>query len=195
MPTTTTYRLIADADLSHEDARSWYDSYGWHLTTDECGDVCLQACEYDWLDDDTGVVAMRHLCREIDGLTTDDAESIAQMAVTVRAAAEEGESLLEDAVTAYQRGDVAACVAALDACRAMELDHGDAPASEALRSQLVEAVEIDRDEIIAAIEAAALVSPEQVADLCIDAAEHGRDWRAVLARAVEIGEPPPHRPA
>lgn len=43
-----------------------------------------------------------------------------------------------------------------------------------------------RAEIVAAVEAADLESPEQVADLAIDAAEHGRDWQAVIARAVEI---------
>ena len=42
-------------------------------------------------------------------------------------------------------------------------------------------------EIIAAIEAADLESPEQVADLCIDVASDGGDWRAKLAACAAIG--------
>jgi hypothetical protein len=41
-----------------------------------------------------------------------------------------------------------------------------------------------RDEISAAIDAADLVAPEQVADLCYDAAASGCDWKPVLARCV-----------
>lgn len=141
MTTTTTYRLIADADLSHEDARGWYGSYGWHLSTEAAGDVTLDACEYDWLDDDEGVVAIRRLMAADSDLTADEAEIIAQRAAMIRAAAEAVEYELTEACRAYHAGDVAGVVAALDACRAIEMDHGDAPASEALRSQLIEAVE------------------------------------------------------
>lgn len=52
---------------------------------------------------------------------------------------------------------------------------------------IVTITEAIRAEIIAAVEAADLESPEQVADLCIDAAEHGRDWRAVLAKCEANG--------
>ncbi len=41
-----------------------------------------------------------------------------------------------------------------------------------------------RAEIIAAVEAADLHSPEHVGDLVIDAAERGEDWRARLAQCM-----------
>ncbi len=40
-------------------------------------------------------------------------------------------------MTAYQRGDLDGVIAALDEARAIESDHGDAPASNALRSEML----------------------------------------------------------
>ena len=54
------------------------------------------------------------------------------------------------------------------------------------RTTMTTLTQATRDEIITAVESADLESPEQVADLCIDAAEHGRDWRAVLARSIAM---------
>lgn len=41
-----------------------------------------------------------------------------------------------------------------------------------------------RAEIVAAIEAADLESPEQVSDWVLDAAENGGDWKAELDKAI-----------
>ena len=41
-----------------------------------------------------------------------------------------------------------------------------------------------RNEIIAAVEASGVSSPEQVCDWVLDAAANGRDWRAEIAAAV-----------
>jgi hypothetical protein len=46
-----TLRLAEDADLDHENARDWYDSYGWHLTTENEGDLTLDVVEYHWLNE------------------------------------------------------------------------------------------------------------------------------------------------
>jgi len=137
---TTTTTLAVNADLSHEDARDWYSSYGWHLDTEECGSVTHDVVEYDWLDqDDDAVVAL--LLEAMDDLTQDEAESIVAAAREIREAAEEVEAALEAAVEAYEDDDLDGVIAALDEARRIEIEHGDAPAANALRSQLLEEVE------------------------------------------------------
>lgn len=180
------FALRSDADTTHEDAREWYGSYGWHMTTENAGDVELQAVEYDWLDG-TNADAVAKLLADDSDLTDDEAESIVEMARTVRDAAESIESMLNDAVTAYEAGDIDAVLAALESCRSSESDHGDSPASQSLRAALVE--EWDRDALIAEIEAENLESPEQVADMVLGAAKTGgmAAGRAELARCVANG--------
>lgn len=46
-----------------------------------------------------------------------------------------------------------------------------------------------RNEIIAAVEASGVSSPESVCDWVIDAAANGKEWRAELARAVAADHP------
>ena len=65
-------KSIENADLTHEDARGWYDSYGWHITTENEGDVTIDAVEYDWLDG-TDAEAIAKLRETYDGLTDDAA--------------------------------------------------------------------------------------------------------------------------
>lgn len=142
MTSDTTYRFLPLADLDHEDARGWYDSYGWHLTTESAGDVTLQAVEYDWLDE-TDDHAIDLLVAADGDLTRDEAESIVERARTVRDAAESVESRLKTAVTCYQAGDLAGVIEALKQAASIETDHGDSPATSSLRSALLE--EIDED--------------------------------------------------
>lgn len=136
-------KLTIDADTSHEDARDWYSAYGWHLPTEHGGDVCHDAVEYDWLDDDDDVVVKKLMASRAH-LRRSEAEGIVSAARSIREAAEELEALLGDAVDAYEAGDVEACITALDAAEALESDHGDTPASSALRNELL--VESEEEE-------------------------------------------------
>ena len=129
-------KFIENADLTHEDARGWYDSYGWHITTENEGDVTIDAVEYDWLDG-TDAEAIAKLRETYDGLTDDEAESIIAKAREVREAAETVDGLLGEAVEAYQRGDMDAVVKALDEAARVESEHGDSPGANSLRSQLL----------------------------------------------------------
>lgn len=142
MTTTTSYRLTTDADLTHEDARDWYGSYGWHISTEDEGDITLDAVAYDDLDGtDEEVIA--DLRETYESLTLDEAESIVEKARSVREAAESVESLLLAAVAAYEARDLAGVVEALDDCERVESEHGDSPAQQSLRSEMLEEVEID----------------------------------------------------
>lgn len=137
-------KLTIDADTDYQDARDWYDSYGWHRTT-EGGDLCV---EYDWLNDRDDVVADKLMARHT--LLRAEAEQIAAKARSIREAAEAIENHLLDAIDAYESGDVAACVAALDAAEALESEHGDSPASSALREQLLEEAAAEEPHLSAA---------------------------------------------
>lgn len=130
--------LAPNADMTHEDSRSWYDSYGWSLSTDNDGDVCLQVVEYDWLDDDDATVIDR-LQREHD-VTDEDASVVVTMARTVREAAEAICSLLDGAVYAYGARDVDETRRCLLAAYDLEMDHGDAPAAATLAGALLASV-------------------------------------------------------
>lgn len=129
-------KLHDNADTTREDARGWYDSYGWHITTEREGDVTLDAVEYDWLEG-TDAEAIAELRKTYDALTDEEAESIVAKARVVRSTAEAVESLLDAAVEAYQRGDLAAVVKDLDDAASVESEHGDSPASQSLRAQLI----------------------------------------------------------
>ena len=131
--------LTTDADTSHEDARDWYGSYGWHLTTENAGDVTLDAVEYDWLDmtDERAAEELRAVYAD---LTSDEALSIVTAARSVREAAESICGALDTAVSAYERRDLAGVRAALLAAWSQESDHGDTPATSTLAGQLLESL-------------------------------------------------------
>lgn len=131
------FGLAHEADTTHEDAREWYDSYGWHLTTEKAGDVLLQACEYDWLDEENDDEVADKMREWDSDLTRDEALSIAHKARSVRDDAEVVCGLLDEAVEAYNRADYDAVVAALDKAKSVESAHGDSPASNSLRAELV----------------------------------------------------------
>lgn len=132
------------ADTEHQEARDWYESYGWHLTTESAGDVTLQAVEYDWLDssDDADVIA--RLLESDESLTADEAAEIVSRAREVRQAAESICSLLDDAVAAYEAVDGPAVVRCLKDAADAEWEHGDAPATQALSDALLTA-DLPRD--------------------------------------------------
>jgi len=130
-------KLTDNADLDHEDARDWYYGYGWHIPTKREGDVTMWAVEYDWLDDDDDKVIDK-LRKKYKRLTYDEADAIVAKAREVRDTAEEVESLLDEAVEAYQRGDLDGVVEALDRAAEIEVQHGDSPAANSLRNQLLD---------------------------------------------------------
>lgn len=129
--------FVANADTSHDDARDWYDAYGWCLTTEQAGDVRLHSVDYDWLDDDDDDAVVELLMGSVDGLSDDEAAAIVKKARSIRDVAEEIESSLNEAVEAYEERDYDACVAALDAAEEIEGDGGDTPATSQLRSALL----------------------------------------------------------
>jgi hypothetical protein len=139
-------KLSDNADLTYEDARDWYDSYGWHIPTKREGDVLLQAVKYDWLDDADDQVVIKKLRAKYKRLTYDEADALVACARMVRDTAEQVESLLEEAVEAYLRGDLDGVIEALDQAASLELDHGDSPASNSLRSQLIDDDDEDEDD-------------------------------------------------
>jgi hypothetical protein len=102
--------LAEDADLDHENARDWYDSYGWHLTTENEGDLTLDVVEYHWLNEPDQEV-VNHIRETYYDLTDEEVMSLIEKAREVRANAEAVEALLGEAVEAYGRGDVAAVFA------------------------------------------------------------------------------------
>jgi hypothetical protein len=130
-------RLNADADTEHETAEEWYDSYGWHLTTENAGDAFLQAVEYDWLDDYDDDAVIARLLESDDQLNRDEAASMVTKAREIRECAESICDLLDEAVEAYQQGDADKVEELLDAAKSHESDHGDSPASDSLRSSLL----------------------------------------------------------
>jgi len=135
-----THRLAVDADTTHEDARGWYESYGWGITTEHAGNVMLQACEYGWLDEDDDT-AVRNLMASNHALMAAEAAEIVSMARSVREMAEEVEGLLDVAVEAYRSGDLAATITALEACERREIDGGDSPATQSLADELIDEID------------------------------------------------------
>ena len=125
-------RLTQNADTKHEDAIDWYSSYGWHLSTEDAGDVELQAVEYAWLDDDDDDAVVTMLMADEGKLSEDEAESIVEMARSVRSMADAVEGLLDSAVEAYDSGDFETCRDALLEAYKAESDAGDAPATQQL---------------------------------------------------------------
>lgn len=124
------------ANTDHEDAREWFACYGWHLPTENAGCVGLQSVEIDWLELEPEEIADKLMEADPD-LMQDEADAIAEQALEVWQVARGVESLLHDAVEAYEQSDLEACIRALDACEELETDHGSSPASDSLRSELL----------------------------------------------------------
>lgn len=124
--------LTLGADTTHEDAIGWYSDYGWHLSTEDAGDVCVQAVEYGWLDDEDDAAVVALLMADEGKLSEDEAESIVDMARSVRSMADAVEGLLDAAVEAYDSGDFESCRDALLEAYRAESDAGDAPATQHL---------------------------------------------------------------
>ena len=138
-------KLTKNANLTHETAQEWYESYGWYMFTKNEWEVELQEVEFEWLEDGEDV-AVQNLMVAKPGLLQEEAEGIVAKAAEVREAAEEVESWLVEAVTAYRNNDLQGTIDALSRARLLEILHGDAPASNSLRSELLEDEDEDEDE-------------------------------------------------
>lgn len=123
-------RRLSDPDEieepTHESADDWYDSLGYHVSTDD-GDQAHPVCPMD----------------EVDAYEPqDDAErDLLAYARAARDVAASVEDALKRAVDAWHARDLPACVAALDEASSIEREYGDDPAARVLRERLLVEVE------------------------------------------------------
>lgn len=136
-----TLKLRDNANVCHDDAAEMFGCYGWHTTTGQ-GDVCLQVVHTAWLADCKTEAEIVDLLLA-DGAVSDrdDAQEIAAKAMSVWRDMVSVEEALARASSAYDAGNLAACVEALREAGNMESDHGDDPSTDGLASQLLEEVE------------------------------------------------------
>jgi hypothetical protein len=136
-------RIDCDAigSASTVSAEDWYDAYGWHLTTEECGDVLLQTVTYhDARAASKDEAAKRRLLESLmaDDLTEDEANGLAEKAIEVAEVADEVESLCDEIIAAAKAGDLPLLKSRLDELSDLESDHGSDPTASALRTELID---------------------------------------------------------
>jgi len=137
------YKLKLNANTEHQNAQAWYAGYGARIDTDD-GGISHEAVDFDWFDDGaTNSEVAEKLMENYNNLTADERDELVQLARGIREAAETVVGLLEDAVTAYDAGDLEAVIAALDLASCEETDHGDNPATRYLSGKLLEAVTVE----------------------------------------------------
>lgn len=130
--------LVENPNVSHDDAEEMYSCYGAHISTEEAGDITVQAVEAEWLRDGLDrAEIVEKLMESISDLAEDEAESLASLAQRVWDDMEAIEELLEAAASAAADGDLAATLEALRDARSTETNHGDDPSTSALASQLL----------------------------------------------------------
>lgn len=136
---TSKLQLRPEADPSHDSAEAMFDAYGWHLSTESAGDVCVQAVESKWLRDEWTDEQIVAALIEADGdLTRDEAEALCDKARRVWTDLVAIERCLERAVKAYDAGDLDGCVEALQEAGHTETEHGDDPSTSDLANRLLE---------------------------------------------------------
>lgn len=121
--------------ITRESARDWYEAYGWSMSTAREGDVCLQAVDYDWLDesDEQAIILLQDNYSE---LGTSEARDIVSHARGIRETAESIEGLHDTAATQYEGGDLLGSISTLRDAERIESDHGDSPATQYMWRQL-----------------------------------------------------------
>lgn len=123
------YRL-ADPDEvdepTDESAEEWYDSLGYHVSTDD-GDVVHPVCAMG----------------EVDTYQpqSDAERDLLVYARAARSVAQAVEAELRRAVDAWRARDLSACVTALREASSLEKEYGDDPAARVLRDTLLVEVE------------------------------------------------------
>lgn len=133
-----TYKFKPDANTNHESAENFFDGYGAHVTDHENGcDYRVQLVEFEWLEENEENEEIVALLLEKKAMGNEIAEELVEKAREIYDAGVELAEILESAVAAYNDGDIAACVEALNSARFTESEHGDDPASSDLRKRLI----------------------------------------------------------
>ena len=136
MTTSTKYTdRAAAARKAMETAEQWYAGFGWSLQTRRCGDVELQVVDYRDLDG-SDAEAVDRLCEGMDGLRRSEAEEIVDKAREIRDMADSVESVLGDAIDAYERGDIAGAAELLGDAHREEDASGGTPSTTAVADEL-----------------------------------------------------------
>lgn len=138
-------KLNPAATLAHATGREMYDAYGWHLDTEHLGGVVLQTVGYDWLDKPDEEVVER-LIHDHPELHRSEAQELVAQAREILCVMNTIEMYLAAAVRGYKAGKVDQVVKALESASMFEKEHGDDPATRALRSQLLLEVDDDSNE-------------------------------------------------
>jgi len=136
MTTSTKYTdRAAAARKAMETAEQWYASFGWYLTTRRCGDLELQAVDYHDLDG-SDTEAVERLLEAVEGLRRGEAEEIVDKAREIRDLADSVESVLGDAIAAYERGEIQEAAEILGDAHREEDASGGTPSTTAVADEL-----------------------------------------------------------
>lgn len=134
-----------NADTRYDDAENMFSCYGAHERQyDKDGrhvrDWEIQVVDAEWLRSDKDEEELVELLLSEDGPLSDRdlAEALAAKAKSVWDDMVAIEELLAEAVAAYERGDLAACLEALSSAGHAESDHGDDPSTSDLADRLLE---------------------------------------------------------
>lgn len=133
-------RLQPNADTSHATASEMYEDYGWHTMCQICGkQYVLQTIAYDdiklsdeELREKVAADVRSDNC-DHDGIADEIIGAARRIADDMGDIAE----YLDEAIKAYDVGDFAGVVDALDAASSIERNHGDDPDARHLREQLI----------------------------------------------------------
>lgn len=128
-------RAADEAERDMESAEDWYDAYGWHVSTEDAGDVELSVVSYDDLDKSDKTI-VNNLLKDDEDLRRDEAEHIVAKAREVREAAESITSLLTEAIEAYRADDDREARNLLRQAKHEEWQHGDSTVTKSVSEAL-----------------------------------------------------------
>ena len=122
--------LMPKADLQHESSSDWYDSLGYHVSTDE-GDFCHPVCDIDLIESYE---------------PKDKAEkALLSYAKDAKLTAESVEESLNRAVFEYKNNNLIGVLEALKESSDLEREYGDDPATQRLMRNLLALIDEDDD--------------------------------------------------
>lgn len=126
---------------SNVSAKDWYESFGWHITTD-AGDYSLQYVDFAdvrGIDDVESPEAERLIDETLEVIegTRDDATALVEKAIEVADAAREIKRRRDEIVAAAKAADLELVVKLLDELSWYERQFGDDPIAESLRVDLI----------------------------------------------------------
>ena len=162
--------LRSNPNVSHDDGAEMYSCYGAHISTDDHGDIRVQAVDYEWMDDDIDgdtwsaeaagggdadeinqarrrsddyAVLSLHAEGKLDW---DTCEQLVDLARRIRGDMDQIDEVLERAAEAALAGNFEATIEALIEASGLETDHGDDPSTSALAAQLLAEKEVLSEE-------------------------------------------------